>query len=91
MCYCVGFCYTVWWGRIARNYDALAEFSFMTLSISSLVRWHTRRVPQGELVIGMAPEGRVVVVYWSVRTGRLFLGMCKAVVCDVALYRVLRG
>ena len=41
-------------------------------------------------MIDVAPKGMVVLVHWSVGTGRLFLGMGKAMVCVAALFRVLR-
>ena len=46
-------------------------------------------VPKGEFEINMAPKGRMILVYWKVRTGRFFLGMFKAMVFAAAEYRVI--
>lgn len=72
------------------NHAALAAGAFMTSLISSLVRWRTRGTPEGELVTTMTPDGRVVVVYLSVMTGRLFSEIWRALVCAAAVYMVLR-
>ena len=49
-----------------------------------------RCVMEGQLECTVSPEGRVVVLRAAVRIGRLFGGICKALVCFAAVYKVLR-
>ena len=57
-----------------------------SLFVDTMTYWG---VPKGEFEINMAPKGRVILVYWKVRTGRFFLGMFKAMVFAAAEYRVI--
>ena len=43
-----------------------------------------------QLVIHVSPDGSFTVVYAVVRVGKLFYGMCSALVCAAAVYKVLR-
>ena len=74
----------------ATNHAVLAAVAFMTSSISSLPRWRTRGILEGQLMITSIPEGETDLSYCLVRMGRLFSDMWRALVCAAAVYMVLR-
>ena len=69
------------------NYAVLA---CMTCSSSSLLRYRTRGGPEGLLVVTTSPVASVTGWKVAVSAGRLFAGICRALVCAAAVYRVLR-
>ena len=47
-------------------------------------------VPDRELIVTTSLDGSLVCLYSVVSVGKLFDGMCKALVCAAAVYSVLR-
>ena len=67
-----------------------AALACSTCSISSRPRCRTRGSPDGELIVTTSPDERVIVSYLEVSIGKLFAGICKALVCAAAVYSVFR-
>ena len=68
------------------GYAALACSIFLS---SSFVRFRTRGVPVGELILTTLPEGSLIDLYSLVRIGKLLAGICMALVYVATVYSVL--
>ena len=67
-----------------------AALACSTCLISLRPRWQTRGSPNGELMVTTSPDESVIVSYVEVNVGKLFAGICNALVCAAAVYSVFR-
>ena len=67
-----------------------AALACSTCSISSRPRWRTRGSPDGELMVTTSPDESVIVSYVELSVGKLFAGICNALVYAAAVYSVFR-